>query len=641
MESLYLGSVSLFYAKDAYENTILIDEINEYNKDNEYTCRVCGGVVKPRALSSEKRARHFYHVSSAECGSESILHYWYKNEFIKRGSKFKVDIHGQQIEYTCDDVVVEKSYKTTYGIYKPDATVITNTGEEIFVEYNYSNKKKVSDYVDRWIELNCTVIELDIHKIDKSDCKIFKPVFYNGESMIDNDIVCHSVIRKCLSQDDLNNRKKIKYLGWVLRDLEKYNSGEISIKELAITVDNLNGMDKQYFVLMVKGLNCTNVLNDYAAYKFDRAKHLLNKRLEAYGLPCGKYAWMVQNGYSLKCTKCRGVKFDNAIKIIRYNYSEEYNYSKSEYNMTYDGCEVFFIDYKKLEELINESIENELFANEQIKAALFKKLRMKRIDFITDVICKYLQTNIHIGDIIIEKCSADNISVKSDKYEFEFYINQIRNNINTHKKKGRLNYILKYTKGRIERRIKNFIIRNMYARLMSMESNIYKYIIEKLNIGNKNSVRVRISTDSKKNTFIEVSIRFLSLERIELFKNNELYDLRNCNDEQLENQVFKKINEKLNLFKSEEYMNQRLDYIIGYYDSLQSNKYIEMTRRDDKITFTISKTNGKRKIVSMILDICEKSLEVNYNCKLLKFKANTYFGFEACIYEIIDKGLYL
>lgn len=418
MESLYLGSVSLFYAKDRYGNPRLIDEIDDGNRDEEYTCFVCGAQIKPRAIESDKMSKHFYHVAGSECSAESVMHYWYKEMYLKDGDKFKLLVDGQYIDYECKELIVEKTYKTLAGNYRPDATVITTSGEEIFVEYNYKNKKKKSEYVDRWTELNKTVVELNISKLDDWKEKIFNPVFYNGESLIEDDLeMCHSMIKKCLTPEELNNRQRVKYLNWLLRDFRRYMMKEISIQELAVVIDNLNNVDKQCMVNMIKGLRCQNILNEYTEYKFEIAKEILKEEL--YNNNMHKYEvyeWMLELCYTRKFGSM-GMKFNNTIRLKkRLRFLYDLKCDNFDYN-------IFCLDFKDIKNQILECVKEEIrYAKRNHLNYMIKTNEDFALDYISKgigVIRDFLSIKYDIDKMYVY---YNNMAILITKYTNEKYL---------------------------------------------------------------------------------------------------------------------------------------------------------------------------------------------------------------------------
>ena len=70
-----MANVKYKYACTEEDVLVCIDDIlPEQRKSHKYYCISCGHELLPRALKSEKRARHFYHKEEVECSGETYLH---------------------------------------------------------------------------------------------------------------------------------------------------------------------------------------------------------------------------------------------------------------------------------------------------------------------------------------------------------------------------------------------------------------------------------------------------------------------------------------------------------------------------------------------------------------------------------------
>ena len=320
-------NVRLFFAKDEYENIILINEINESNKDKEFTCPICGGIVKPRAITSDKVSSHFYHVNASDCSTESMLHWWYKNKYIISGDNVKIKFNNEEYEYICKDILIEKSYNTSFGLYTPDATVVTNNDNMIFIEYSNTNKKCIDEYINKWIELNATVIELDIKDLTGNKRKEFNAIMFDG--VISNKNTCskrYKTINKHIVDNDIKDRIRIKYLNGFLLDTYKYNNGDITIEEIAIILENMNKEDLKFIPKILSGLKCNNILQDYSDYKLDVVKHMWDNICIDTGVNKKLSNVIILKGFHKGAT-C-GMKYDNHIEIYCGELYGHNNYRK-------------------------------------------------------------------------------------------------------------------------------------------------------------------------------------------------------------------------------------------------------------------------------------------------------------------------
>ena len=320
MNELKNENVSLFYARDEFENYVLIDEINDINKDKDFVCPVCGGVVKPRCLNSKLISKHFYHVNASDCSNESIMHFWYKNEFIVNGDVFYID----DVKYVCKEVLIEQQYNTSFGRYTPDATIVTDENKIIFVEYNYTNKKNTDLYSDMWIELDHPVVEVDIKFLLQSNKKekYFKSIFSDGVVKHTKQGSRYNIIQKHINDNNIKDRIRIKYLNGFLRDVYRYNSGQLGIEELTIIIDNMNELDLKCIPKLLKSLKCNNVLDEYAKHRCELVDKLIKKYLakEEQEL-INRFEKCYNFCFSRKYSIYNSINFKNTLKII---YKEQY-----------------------------------------------------------------------------------------------------------------------------------------------------------------------------------------------------------------------------------------------------------------------------------------------------------------------------
>lgn len=263
--------VQLWFAKDGNNN---IKTINEVNKDNKhlYYCPLCGSEVIAR--QGKKQSWCFAHTDKAKCNSESMYHWWFKNKFLIPGDKFVIKTNNDEKEYIVKDYFIEKEYKINNKIYKPDITIIPTSGQTIYFEMNYSNKKKIEDYIDSWIGLNNIVVEIDIKTLMNCDYKgirSFKALYYNGKcfNIKNEDKKYHNYIGKYKEQLIINNKyndKKIdaEKLDWFWKDVQKYKLGEKDFKEIIELIQTVEDEDaRKVIVSILKNINCNQIVKDY------------------------------------------------------------------------------------------------------------------------------------------------------------------------------------------------------------------------------------------------------------------------------------------------------------------------------------------------------------------------------------------
>lgn len=217
-----VNDINLWFAKDENENIVTIDKAN---KNNKYKCPICGSEVIPRALNSDMITSHYAHIDRSECGGETIVHWWTKNNLLKAGDVFSV-FTNEEKQYLCKNILVEQEYTTPFGTYKPDVTIECYNGDIIFLEIGLTNIKKRANYIDRWKYLNKPVIEFNIRNVydeDSFEIKIsnrFKAIYYEGVNIYKNDKNYETFIKKIKAS--CKYEEQLRDLEWFLDDIYEY-----------------------------------------------------------------------------------------------------------------------------------------------------------------------------------------------------------------------------------------------------------------------------------------------------------------------------------------------------------------------------------------------------------------------------------
>ena len=267
-------NVNLWFAKDKNNEIMMIKDIIEENKHSEYTCPICGGLV--RANTGKIKSWYFSHINADDCSSETIVHWFVKHEFLKVGDKFKVNVDEEIKEYECKEIIAEKEYNTKYGVYRPDLTVITTTNEVIYIEIANTNKKKIKDFIGTWKELCNTVIEFKVGEIlDGNKIDIFNSIWYVGKEYNEQLKELRQICNKEKEKYSFT-KEQVEQIDWLIDDICKYNNGLIEIDELSDEIQCIeNEKQRQLVCNIVKNKKCGNVLEDYVEY---------NKNLTIQGL---------------------------------------------------------------------------------------------------------------------------------------------------------------------------------------------------------------------------------------------------------------------------------------------------------------------------------------------------------------------
>lgn len=279
-----LDNVTLWFAKDKNNSIITIDEINDKNRHEPYYCPMCNSDIIPRAIGSKQVTEHFAHIDASKCNNETMIHWWFKHKFLEKGDNFIV-VSDEERKYVCKDVLVEQTYALSDGkIYRPDVTIITECGETIFFEMNYSNKKKVQDYIDTWLELGNIVVEVDIKTLmNKGSLMKFNALFYNGKCfrVKKNDTYYNiiGVYKEKIYRDkvDEETKERLQKLDWFWNDIVRYKLGELTIEYMTDLIDAINNAEKEVVKQILNKKSCVEIYRKYINYKIDKIyKDLIN-----------------------------------------------------------------------------------------------------------------------------------------------------------------------------------------------------------------------------------------------------------------------------------------------------------------------------------------------------------------------------
>ncbi len=292
--------------KKSDRNKLNISQINEDNRHEDYECIMCGSKVIPVAPKGKiigganaKVTPHFKHLNSDKCGSESFVHFWMKTEFIKIGDKFKV-ITDKEDEYICNQIFFEKTIFVNGRKYTPDATVLTSCGNTIHFEYNYSNKKKIKDYIDIWKELNNVIIEADMNSIlcvFTDSIPTFKALYYEGKCFNlneENSSYYNTIGKYKLTKYDesvLYSREiELDKLDFLWEEIQKIKHENKSYDEIGNLIRAISSNEGRRIAIdVLSRVRCGNsILHNYVSF----IKNNIDKRLKLLNL---KY-----NGYLIK-----------------------------------------------------------------------------------------------------------------------------------------------------------------------------------------------------------------------------------------------------------------------------------------------------------------------------------------------------
>ncbi|MGM9988412.1 MAG: hypothetical protein ACI35O_14445 [Bacillaceae bacterium] len=275
-------NVKLWFAKDENENIITIDEVKDIH--NTYDCPICGSSLLPKATESKKVTPHFAHVDVSKCNSESQIHWWFKNSLIEPGDEFKIASDKERL-YKCKEILVEHPYPTSFGEYRPDVTVITETGETIYFEMAFSNKKKIEDYLDMWLELKNIVVEVDVKKMLSTDSlPTFKALFYDGKcfNTKKNDIYYETIGRYKEVAIRANPLiiEEVRKLDWLWRDISLYKSGDVKLEDMCELLSSIDRKQMGIVKSILRKQKCNDVYEHYLHILSNNLYNQLNEYLQ-------------------------------------------------------------------------------------------------------------------------------------------------------------------------------------------------------------------------------------------------------------------------------------------------------------------------------------------------------------------------
>lgn len=257
----YLPQLIVAYdGDDEFANLI---HVKKADRDKDYLCPCCGGIVKPRAIDSNKEQSHYYH-KTGKCTKESQLHFFCKNWLFEKGSKFYINDKLFEVA----SIEIEKSCTTPFGDYKPDITVHTTNGKIIYFEMFFTNRKTGDDYFCKWEYLGNDVVEVNIKeymfKTDASTTPYFTYLYHDGvcysQPYIKRDLYANTIARikhELTRQKVLNYKARIEQLDWFWQEIR--NNTRESILDI---ISKMEYEDMVSCYEIIKKKQCVSYLKD-------------------------------------------------------------------------------------------------------------------------------------------------------------------------------------------------------------------------------------------------------------------------------------------------------------------------------------------------------------------------------------------
>ena len=256
----YLPQLIVAYdGNDEFANLI---HVKKANKDIDYYCPCCGGIVKPRALDSTKEQSHYYHITG-KCTKESQLHFFCKNWLFEKGSKFYINDRLSEVK----SIEIEKPYETPFGKYIPDVTVHTTDDTDIYFEMFFTNRKTGDDYFCKWDYLKNDVVEVNIkeymYKTDEDIIPSFTCLYHAGvcysKPYIKRDLYANTIAKikhELTRQKVLNYKARIEQLDWFWQEIRNNKSKE----EILNIISDMDYEDMISCYEIIKRKQCVSYL---------------------------------------------------------------------------------------------------------------------------------------------------------------------------------------------------------------------------------------------------------------------------------------------------------------------------------------------------------------------------------------------
>lgn len=446
----------LMYALDSKSE--YADWKNVYNVSGSDVlyCPICLGRVKlwngQDPNKAYKKQRCFHHIDGM-CSQESRIHFAYKTWLLKQGSKFKV---GETI-YEVVNSEIEKTLYTKFGDYRPDIIVETTEGKNFYIEIADTNKK-TNDYIEKWDELGCDVLELDVNEQLIKATIAGIPEFNIIYSFTTGECYIKHYTRQ--DYDDLITERKIywkrkdliKYkiqwerLDWFWRKLQDFYSGNSKIDVLVEAFKQMESEDQRFVCKRMRGKHTSlryELENNYTDKKNIEKAHLqrisrmireLNKEF--------RYSSCSEIDDTYLFRKGRHVIFKDATYWEHRSHMYVYNYTteKDVYDYFYPLMKKYYQEYtlplkeriKSKNEIIKPYLDN---LKKQINTCKNKLWNMTySIKCTNEKIKCYITVNLLYE--WVQEVSIDIDKIENDEYKIDNVIVNVMNDLLAQAKEG-------------------------------------------------------------------------------------------------------------------------------------------------------------------------------------------------------------
>lgn len=164
-------------------------------------------------------------------------------------------------EFTVASIETEKTLPTSFGDYRPDIIVNTESGKTFFFEIKHSNRK-TELYAPKWDELGNDVVEVDTKEFinNKHDCSVpeFKLIYSDGECFIksyshtDYEDTIAKIKLQWKRKDKLNYKIKWERLDWYWTILQNYFCEKDTLLNVCDAFANIEFKDQKFILSKFK-----------------------------------------------------------------------------------------------------------------------------------------------------------------------------------------------------------------------------------------------------------------------------------------------------------------------------------------------------------------------------------------------------
>ena len=192
-----------------------------------------------------------------------------KHGFIERGDTFTI-ISDEKHTFTCKNFKTEVTFNLESGMYRPDIVVETKCGNDIVFEMAHKNKKKVQDYIDRWIELDRIIVEVDVPTLTgQNEVKEFKALYFKGKCFNFNkrDGGYYNTIGKLKEEMKQNGKydvELVRKLDWFWEEVCRYkNTNNYDKEKMHTIIDILDSVSIIVINTILKKHKLNFIMQDY------------------------------------------------------------------------------------------------------------------------------------------------------------------------------------------------------------------------------------------------------------------------------------------------------------------------------------------------------------------------------------------